>query len=85
MKVLSSREEYLYKTILDTLTLKKTSDGHVVFDLLAGVPDRYEPDEVIKAISKISDCVHEVLDTQQIDDLSQVKELVANKLFGNSN
>jgi len=83
MRVLSSREEYLYKTLLDTLTLRKTSDGHVVFDLLTGVPDKYEPDEVVKAMSKISNYIHEILDTQKVDDLSQIKEIVAKKLFSN--
>jgi len=84
MKVLSSREEYLYKTILDSLYLKKTSDGRVVFDImLSGIPERYDSDEVTKAISTVCDCVYDVLDTNQATDLNQVREAVANRLFNN--
>jgi len=85
MKVLSSREEYLYKTILDALYLKQTSDGRIVFDImLSGIPERYESDEVTKAISRVCDCVYDVLDATQTTDLNQVKKLVSRKIFSSS-
>jgi len=62
MKTIGSKEEFLYKMIIDNLTVTVDNNGRIVSDVLLGnLPkDKYTSDEVIEAINLVQDTLYDM-------------------------
>ena len=88
MKALTSREIYLYKSIINALSFKRTSDGRIVFDIMiTGIPDKYDKDEVTSTITKVTNCVYDILDDPKSNNFTgkEITEEVTKRLLGEEN
>lgn len=80
MRVFSVKEEFLYKNLIDRISIVPRTNGYIIDILSSDLPkDKYNTDEVLKAIADIHDKCSEIVDQMLRDGISideiNIKEL----------
>jgi len=85
MKVMSTKEEWLYRLVIDNIRVKPRPDGEYYIDiLLSGIPkDKYDTTLVLKTIGNVQNIASEFLDDMDFGpdpDFEEIQNTLQTKL-----